>query len=300
MEWNSQIKAFEIYLRLEKSVSKNTVEAYLHDVNLLANYFRKRNNGITPQKVTLKDLQDFLSEISDFIAPTSQNRIISGIRAFYKYLLIEDIVDTDPTELLEMPKQNRKLPEVLSDQEINLLLDHIDKSTPDGMRNSIMIETLYGCGLRVSELTNLKLSDIFFEEEFIQVIGKGDKQRLVPVNKRALDLIKIYITEVRSHVEIKKGNENYVFLNRLGTKISRITVFNFIKAAAQKAGIKKEISPHTFRHSFATELIQNGADLRAIQEMLGHASITTTEIYTHLDRSFLKDTIEKFHPRYKK
>lgn len=301
MEWYSQIKNFKTYLQLEKAVSGNTLDAYLHDVNMLAKSLEAK--GITsPEDVKLQDLQDFLSEINSSFeyAATTQNRIISGIRAFYRYLLIEDIVETDPTELLEMPRQSRKLPEVLSDTEINLLIDHIDKSTPDGMRNSVMLETLYGCGLRVSELINLKLSDIFFEEEFIQVIGKGNKQRLIPINKRALQLILIYVKEVRSHIDIKNGNENYVFINRLGTKVSRVTVFNFIKSAAQKAGIQKEISPHTLRHSFATELIHNGADLRAIQEMLGHSSITTTEIYTHLDRKFLKNTIEKFHPRYKK
>ena len=302
VDWDSQIKYFKTYLQLEKGVSKNTIEAYLHDVKMCAIFFQKQTPITSPEKVKLNDLQDFLSDInsSKKISATSQNRILSGIRAFYHYLLIENIVETDPTELLEMPKQKRKLPEVLSDVEVNLLIDHIDKSTPDGMRNSVIVETLYGCGLRVSELINLKLSDIFFEEEFIQVTGKGDKQRLVPINKRALQLLLIYIKEIRSHIEIKKGSENHVFLNRFGTKVSRVTVFNFIKTAAEKAGIKKEISPHTFRHSFATELLQNGADLRAIQEMLGHASITTTEIYTHLNRKFLKDTIQKFHPRYNK
>ena len=296
VDWNSQIRAFEHYLRLEKAVSKNTLEAYLHDIRRFERYY----SDLSPEEITLNHLQDFLLEINKLgISATSQNRIISGIRAFFRYELLEDIIETDPTELLELSRQTRKLPSVLSDEEVNLLIDHIDKSTPDGMRNSVMVETLYGCGLRVSELINLKLSDIFFEEEFIQVTGKGDKQRLVPINQRALQLIILYIKEVRSQVEIKKGNENYIFLNRLGTKISRVTVFNFIKKAALNAGIKKEISPHTLRHSFATELILNGADLRAIQEMLGHSSITTTEIYTHLDRTFLRETIEKYHPRYK-
>ncbi|WP_324288436.1 site-specific tyrosine recombinase [Pedobacter sp. SL55] len=228
---------------------------------------------------------------------STQARVISGIKSFFTYLLQEEIIADDPSSLLETPKIARKLPDTLSTQEIDLLIAAIDASKPDGMRNKAMMEVLYGCGLRVSELTDLKISNIFEESEFIKVIGKGNKERIVPIGATALKFIKIYIEEVRVHAKIKKGNEDYIFLNRFGTKLSRISIFNLIKSLAVAAGIKKSISPHTLRHSFATHLIEGGADLRAIQEMLGHASITTTEIYTHLDRDYLKTVITQFHPR---
>ncbi len=299
MNWDSDIKGFETYLRLEKSVSENTVEAYLHDIQLLRNYLIDFDLKLQPTEITLSHLQSFLEDLNKTeIASTTQSRIISGIRAFYKFLLIEDIISEDPTELLEMPHTLRKLPEVLSNAEIDKMLQTIDRSVDEGVRNAAMLETLYACGLRVSELIELKLSNIYFDEEFVMVTGKGNKQRLVPIHAEALKQIRIYLENIRTHINIKKGNENYVFLNKRGTKLSRVMVFIFIKKIAELAGIRKNISPHTFRHSFATELVQNGADLRSVQEMLGHASITTTEIYTHLNTKFLRETIKKYHPRY--
>ncbi len=293
--WQQYIKSFEMYLSSERSLSKNTIEAYLRDVRGLADF---SETEITPQKIKLKHLQGYVKQINKLgLSATTQGRILSGVRAFYKFLLIEEEIDVDPTLLLEWPRIARKLPDILNEKEIEEIINVIDRSSHDGERNRAMLETLYGCGLRVSELVGLQISNIHHEEEFLLITGKGNKQRLVPINRMALKHIGIYIKNIRSHVKIKKGNEDFLFLNRRGTKLSRVMVFYIIKDLVVKAGIKKTISPHTLRHSFATHLIENGADLRAVQEMLGHESITTTEIYTHISRKLLKDVIEKHHPR---
>ncbi|MFN4234675.1 MAG: site-specific tyrosine recombinase XerD [Bacteroidia bacterium] len=301
MIWQNLIKGFTIYLKLERSLSANTIDAYIHDVTKLYEYLEEHNNIKHPDKVTYEDLKDFIKWIHDKnLSAFSQARIISGIKAFFNYLLLENIISNDVSELLEGPKLQCKLPDTLSVQEIDKLIAAIDLSKAEGERNRAMLETLYGCGLRVSELINLKLSSIYKEEGFINVFGKGDKQRLVPISKTALKYIDIYVNECRNKLTIAKGHEDFIFLNRRGKQLTRVMVFTIIKQLAQKAGIKKNISPHTFRHSFATHLVMGGADLRAVQEMLGHESITTTEIYTHLDRSYLRDNILKFHPRAKK
>lgn len=298
--WGSFIKGFEMYLATERSLSRNSVEAYLRDIHGLAKFAEEKEGGINPTKVELKHLQAYIREINALgLSASTQSRILSGIRAFYKFLLAEQEIQTDPTLLLEWPRTVRKLPDTLNEKEIDDILNTIDRSTPDGERNRAMLETLYGCGLRVSELVNLKISDIHAQEEFLVITGKGNKQRLVPINGMALKHIDLYIKDIRSHIAIKKGNEDFVFLNKRGSKLSRVMVFYVIKECTCKAGIKKTISPHTFRHSFATHLIENGADLRAVQEMLGHESITTTEIYTHISRRLLKEVIEKHHPRNK-
>jgi integrase/recombinase XerD len=253
-----------------------------------------------PEKISLKQLEQFSQYLSKLgMSDYSQARIISGVRAFYKFLLMEDMMNHNPTELLEGPKLKRKLPDVLSYEEINSIIASIDLSKPEGMRNKAMLETLYSCGLRVSELINLKISNLFLDVEFIKVIGKGDKERLIPIGTDAIKYINIYRNEIRVHTPVQKGEEDILFLNRRGKGLSRMMVFNIIKDAVNEAGIKKDISPHTFRHSFATHLVEGGADLRAVQEMLGHESITTTEIYTHLNREYLRETILKFHPRFK-
>jgi len=300
VSWESYIKGFKTYLQLEKSQSPNTVEAYLRDVRKFANYLETENLAIDPPDIKLLHLEGFVKTINElgFDAP-SQARMISGLRSFYKYLLIEEVVQENPTELLASPKLRRKLPDTLSVDEVNALINSIDLSTPEGMRNRAMLETLYSSGLRVTELVNLKISDFFPEVEYIRVIGKGDKERLVPIGGQAIKYIKMYRETVRVHVAMQKGMEDVLFLSKRGNKLSRVSVFLFIKEYARTAGIQKIISPHTFRHSFATHLIEGGADLRAVQEMLGHASITTTEIYTHLDRDYLRSTILQFHPRYK-
>ncbi len=302
-DWKRCIKEFETYLKLERGFSENTVLAYVKDITYFYDNYIENEDGaaLAPDQVQLSNLQEFLKNINKAeIAATSQSRMISGIRAFYKYLLLNNQINYDPTELLEMPKTARKLPTVLSHNEIEKMIAQIDRSTPEGTRNLAIIEVLYGCGLRVSELVNLQLSKIYFKEEFILVTGKGDKQRLVPINSQALKMVLLYVENIRNHLAIKKGNEDFVFLNRRGSRLSRIMVFNIIKDLVRKAGISKTVSPHTFRHSFATELVENGADLRAVQEMLGHSSITTTEIYTHLNTKFLRETILKFHPMYRK
>ena len=285
-------------MQLEKSLSANSVEAYQHDVTKFTQFLSLKNLDVmTPEKVDLQVLRDFLVFLNQLgISAVSQARIISGIRAFYKYLLLEDLVEKDPTELLDLPKTGRSLPDTLDVMEIESMMDAIDMSKPEGARNRAIIETLYGCGLRVSELVNLEISNLHFDIEFINVTGKGNKQRWVPVGSQAIKQVRHYINYVRPHIEIKRGNEGFVFLNRLGSKLSRVMIFYIIKELADKAGIRKNISPHTLRHSFATHLVEGGADLRAVQEMLGHESITTTEIYTHLDRRILHDTIEKYHP----
>lgn len=301
MDWNSSIKGFKSYLKLERSLSKNSIEAYIRDIEKLNQYFEFNKTKISPTDVQTKDIKEFLEWINELgMTASSQARVLSGVKSFYKYLMIEDLIKNDPASIVETPKLGRKLPDTLSLSEINQIIEAVDASSSEGMRNKALLETLYACGLRVSELVNLKLSDIYFEIDFLKVTGKGDKERFVPIGGTAKKLIKLYVDEVRVHQSIKKGEEDYIFLNRRGSRLTRVMVFTIIKRLAIKAGIKKSISPHTFRHSFATHLVEGGADLRAVQEMLGHESITTTEIYTHLDRNYLKETIISFHPRSKK
>ncbi|WP_316748259.1 site-specific tyrosine recombinase XerD [Pedobacter gandavensis] len=295
---NPYIPSFKAYLKLERSLSGNSVAAYINDVQKLFQYFESVEKNPSVKEISSSDLKKFISWINELgMLPSTQARVISGLKSFFSFLMLEQIIVTDPSALLESPRLGRKLPDVLNIEEINNLLEAIDASKPEGMRNKAIIELLYGCGLRVSELTNLKISNIFVDSEFIKIIGKGNKERIVPIGATALKYIKIYLELSRVHVPIKKGYEDYVFLNRRGTGLSRISVFTIIKDLALVSGLKKSISPHTFRHSFATHLIEGGADLRAVQEMLGHSSITTTEIYTHLDRNYLKDIINGFHPR---
>lgn len=291
-------QGFKSFLALEKSLSANSIEAYVHDVDKLIQFLEYRNYSLTPKDVELAHLQEFVKWINELgMSAHSQARIISGIKGFYKYLLLENILNNDATTLLEAPKLGRKLPDTLSLDDINNIIDAIDLSSAEGQRNKAMLETLYSCGLRVSELVNLRISNLYFNDEFIKVIGKGDKERLVPIGSVAIKQILIYKDMVRCHQDIKKDNEDILFLNRRGAKLTRVMVFTIIKRLAFKVGLKKHISPHTFRHSFATHLIEGGADLRAVQEMLGHESITTTEIYTHLDRDYLRQAIIQFHPR---
>ncbi len=292
------LKGFKSYLKLERSLSAHSIEAYLNDVSKLIQYYQAIDKMLIPQQVQLTDLRGFISWLNELgVQASTQARVISGIKAFFSYLMQEEVITTDPTALLEAPKLSRKLPDTLNIHEINQLIEGIDASKPEGMRNKAIIELLYGCGLRVSELTELRISNIYADTEFIKVVGKGNKERLVPIGSVALKLLGIYINEIRVHLAIKKGHEDFIFLNRLGSRLSRISVFNLIKSLALQTGIHKNISPHTLRHSFATHLIEGGADLRAVQEMLGHASITTTEIYTHLDREYLQSVITQFHPR---
>jgi len=298
MNTQSYLKGFSAYLKLERSLSGNSIEAYLNDVDKLVQYYLFIDKNLSLNDVTLTDLRAFITWLNEVgMQANTQARVISGIKAFFAYLMQENIVDDDPTAMLEAPKVSRKLPDTLNIHEINDLIDAIDASKPEGMRNKAIIEMLYGCGLRVTELVELRLSNIYAETEFIKVVGKGNKERLVPIGSVALKLLDIYTTQIRVHLNIKKGQEDFIFLNRSGSRLSRISVFNLIKSLAEKTGIHKSISPHTLRHSFATHLIEGGADLRAVQEMLGHASITTTEIYTHLDRDYLKSVIMQFHPR---
>ena len=295
---NPYLKSFKDYLKLERSLSGNSIGAYLTDIDKLFQYFESINKPTNLKDVTSSDLKLFITWINELgMLPSTQARVISGLKSFFSFLLLEQIITIDPTALLESPRLSRKLPDTLNIIEINQLIDAIDASKPDGMRNKAILEVLYGCGLRVTELISLRISNIHYDSEYIKVIGKGNKERIVPIGANALKFIKIYIEESRVHISIKKGFEDYIFLNRGGTGLSRISVFTMIKTLALKAGIKKSISPHTFRHSFATHLIEGGADLRAVQEMLGHSSITTTEIYTHLDRDYLKGIITEFHPR---
>ncbi|HLG41152.1 MAG TPA: site-specific tyrosine recombinase XerD [Chitinophagaceae bacterium] len=298
--WESYKKGFKAYLQLEKSLSDNSTEAYLRDIDKLTQYLTEKRSLKNPSEIRLKDLQHFVKWVAELgMTDTSQARTISGIRAFYKYCLVENISKTDPTTLLESPKLKRALPDVLSFNEIENIISQIDLSKPEGGRNKAILEIMYSCGLRVSEVVNLRISQLYFEAGFIRVRGKGDKERLVPVGKSAVKYVKIYLKNIRSYILVKKGNEDIIFLNRRGVKLSRVMIFLIIKELVKKAGIKKTISPHTFRHSFATHLVEGGADLRAVQEMLGHESITTTEIYTHLDRKFLRKTLENFHPAFK-
>ncbi|MGV8113805.1 MAG: site-specific tyrosine recombinase XerD [Lentimicrobium sp.] len=298
MEWDIYIKGYRAYMQVERSMPANTVSAYLRDVEKLAGFLNTGQRVVQPSCVRPEHLQEFISTIAGIgVAASSQARIISGIRSFFKYLLLENEIRNDPTELVEMPRIGRKLPEVLTKDEVERLLGIVDLSTPTGERNKAIVEVLYGCGLRVSELINLRIADLHYEEYYLTVTGKGDKQRIVPLGNAASSQLRRYIREVRIHQNIKKGQEQYIFLNKSGSRLTRAMIFHIIKKLAGVAGIKKSISPHTFRHSFATHLVENGADLRAVQEMLGHASITTTEIYTHIDREYLRQNILKYHPR---
>ncbi len=299
MDWNREIREFKTYLRLEKGLADNSIQAYLRDVDHLSSFMTER--GIEPEKVKLDDLQQLLKQLNDLgIAPTSQRRMIAGWRMFFKHLVVEDALKDSPAEMLDLPIRPQHLPDVLTDEDITKIQATFDLSLPDQYRNNVIIEVLYGCGLRVSELVNLKMSNIYAEEEMLQVIGKGNKERWVPINPRALDLIDTYIHNVRVLYDIKPGEEKFIFINRLGRHLSRNYVFMFLQQAVENAGINKHVSPHSLRHSFATELVENGADLRAVQEMLGHESISTTEIYTHLTRDALRNTIASYHPHYKK
>jgi integrase/recombinase XerD len=294
----SVVRAFENHLRLSKGLADNSVKAYLRDVQLLLRFLSDRNTSLNPAIISTHDVRAFLREVAAMgLSSTSQARMLSGIKAFFRFMLLEKMIQSDPTTLVEAPKLGRKLPEVLDYSEIERMLAAIDMSSTFGHRNKAMIEVMYGCGLRVSEVIGLKISDIFDEEEFIKVTGKGDKERLVPIGKSALHAIRIYIHEVRLHQKVGKKSGNIVFLNARGNQLSRQMVFMMIKNLAASAGIAKNISPHTFRHSFATHLLEGGADLRAVQQMLGHASITTTEIYTHIDREFLREAVVRYHPR---
>lgn len=301
MLWNNFLKGFNSYLIMEKSMSKNSIESYLRDIHKLISFLEMNEITISPGDIEMKQLYDFIQYQNKLgIAPSSQARMISGIKAFFKYLVMENLIIDSPALLLEPPRLGRKLPDILSLEEIDRIFKTIDLSSPEGQRNLAMLETLYGCGLRVSELTAIHLSDIYEGEGFIRIIGKGDKERLVPIGKEALKAIHLYRDQIRNHIAPKHGEEDILFLKNNGSHLTRQWVFLIIKALVEKAGIKKTISPHTFRHSFATHLIERGADLRAVQEMLGHESITTTEIYTHLDREFLRENILSFHPLYNK
>lgn len=303
MNWSPYIKGFEAYLLLERSLSENSIEAYKYDVDKLYQYFVQTKQEKTPEQVKLSDLESFIIYINKIgIGEFTQARIISGVKAFYKFLMMEDMIDIDPSELLEGPKLRRKIPDVLSYQEIRLIFESMDMSdvSKGGHRNRAILETLYACGIRVSELINLRLSNYFPEEGFVRVIGKGDKERIVPIGSSATNQISQYVDHTRKTLNIANGHEDFVFLNRRGKKLSRVMVFLIIKKAVEMAGIEKVVSPHTFRHSFATHLVEGGADLRVVQDMLGHESITTTEIYTHLDRTYLRDTLLRFHPSYNK
>ncbi len=297
MDWKSGINGFKNYLKLERSLSKHSIDAYARDVLKLANYCLEKEDTISCLQVNLQDLKGFIHWLKNFnLDSRSQARIISGIKAFYKYLMIEDLLQDDPTELLEAPKLGRYLPDVLSVSEIDQILNAVDLSTIHGHRDKAILETLYASGLRVSELVELRLNSIINEHQFLRVFGKGKKERLVPIGQQALHQIELYIQFHRIHITPQKANEDFLFLNRFGKKLSRISIFNIVKDYVHKAGIQKTISPHTFRHSFATHLVEGGANLRLVQEMLGHESITTTEIYTHLDVDFLRENLIKFHP----
>lgn len=298
MNWENAINEFKSYLKIEKSLSENSISAYLNDVKHLSRFCLSQQPAISPLKVTLNDIETFLAYLHDLkINPRSQARIISGIKAFYFFLELNDYIVENPTLLISTPRIDKKLPTILTVEEIDAIINAIDLSRPDGHRNRAMLETLYSCGLRVSELVELKLNQLYFDEGFIKVIGKGNKERLVPISNKAINEIKHYFEKTRNLQKIANGYQNYVFLNKNGKKLTRVMVFIIIKQLAKKIGLNKEISPHSFRHSFATHLVEGGADLRAVQQMLGHESIITTEIYTHIDKSYLKQVINKYHPR---
>lgn len=297
MKWQEALKDFKLYLKIERGLALNSVENYGRDIQKLILFLEEHEIKKSPITITDETIQQFIYEISKQVNARSQSRIISGLRSFFDYLVFENYRKDNPTTLLETPKLGRKLPDTLSIKEIDLLLNKIDLSHPQGERNRAILETLYSCGLRVTELITLQISDLFFEEGFIRVIGKGDKQRFVPINVETQKYIVIYMNHIRNHIKVQKSFEDTLFLNRRGKQLTRNMIFLIIKALAEKAGVEKKVSPHTFRHSFATHLLENGADLRSIQQMLGHESITTTEIYMHVDKSFLKGVIEKYHPR---
>jgi len=298
MNWETEISEFRNYLKFEKALSDNSVNAYITDLYKLVNYLKIENIDNGPQNVTLNHLKNLLESISNTgISPRTQARIISGIKSFYKFLLIEEKIEIDPSELLETPKIGRKLPEVLSVEEIDAIINTVDTKKPEGQRNKAILETLYSCGLRVSELIDLKISNLFFESGFVKIEGKGSKERLVPISNKAIKEINLYFEQYRQNLKIQQNHEDILFLNRRGKKLSRVMIFTIIKNISNELNLNKNISPHTFRHSFATHLIDGGANLRAVQEMLGHESIITTEIYTHLDKEYLKNTITQFHPR---
>jgi integrase/recombinase XerD len=298
MKWEESKKGYENYLKLEKSLSSNSIAAYINDINKLTEFLGNNFKKTGPDKVKLQHLKKFIEWLNERgVSPRTQARTISGIKSFYKYLLIEGKISSDPTALLESPKIGRKLPDILSMDEIDSLIEAVDLDKPEGQRNKAMLETLYSCGLRVSELVNLKMTNLFFTQGYLKVEGKAEKERLVPVSSRAVEEIEKYMEGYRENLRVQKDSQNILFLNRRGKKLSRVMVFTIIKNLADKISMDKRISPHTFRHSFATHLINGGADLRAVQEMLGHESILTTEIYTHLDREYLKSTIHQFHPR---
>ena len=298
--WEAYKKGYKAWLQLEKSLSDNSVDAYMHDINKFTEYLMFKELTLTPSAIDLKELESFLKWIHELgMTASSQARIISGMRSFYKYCLLEQISEKDPTVLLESPKLKRLLPDTLAFEEIEQIIAAIDLSKPEGGRNKAIFETMYSCGLRVSEVVNLKICSLYLDVGFIKVIGKGDKQRLVPIGSDAIKFINLYRNNNRNKITIKSGQEDFLFLNRRGNSLSRVMIFLILKGLVKIAGIKKNVSPHTFRHSFATHLVEGGADLRAVQEMLGHESITTTEIYTHLDRDFLRSTLQQFHPAYK-
>ena len=297
MKWQEALRDYQHYLRIERGLSLNSIENYSYDIVKLIHYLEEAKIKISPLQISEERIQDFIYQVSKTMSARSQSRIISGLRSFFDYLVFEDYRKDNPLELVESPKIGRKLPDTLSTEEIDRLIESIDLSHPQGERNRCILETLYSCGLRVSELITLKLSDLYFDEGFIRVIGKGDKQRLVPISPLTIKYINLYIDQIRARLPIQKGFEDTLFLNRRGKQLTRAMIFTIVKQTAVKAGVKKKISPHTFRHSFATHLLENGADLRSIQQMLGHESIITTEIYMHLDRTHLKEVLEKFHPR---
>ena len=296
MNWKESILDYSHYLKIERGLSSHTIQNYIRDVKKLISFIDKKKITCTPIEINEDLIQQFIYEIAKEISPRSQARIISGLRSFFDYLIFENYRASNPTDLIETPKIGVKLPDTLSEQEINSLISAIDLSKVEGERNRAMLETMYSCGLRVSELIDLKISDLFFEEGFIKIVGKGNKERFVPIHSSAQNYIMLYINEIRSHLSIKKGFQDTLFLNRRGKSLSRQMIFMILKALAIKINLNKKISPHTFRHSFATHLLKNGADLRAIQQMLGHESITTTEVYVHLDTSYLKKIVEKYHP----
>ncbi len=297
MKWSNAIHDYKIFLKIERGLSQNSIVSYENDINKLLKYLEEQNLHYSPLSIGKEILKDFIYYNSKQNSPRSQSRLISALKGFFNYLIFEEYIKVNPLELIESPKIGRKLPDTLSLSEIDTIINSIDLSKPEGERNRAIIETLYGCGLRVSELINLKLSDLFFEEDFIKVTGKGNKQRLVPIGNLTKKYITIYKNEVRNFMTIHNGFTDILFLNRRGKQLTRAMIFTIVKKQAEKAGIKKTISPHTFRHSFATHLLENGADLRAIQLMLGHESITTTEVYMHVDRTHLKDVVEMYHPR---
>ncbi|MEC4115125.1 site-specific tyrosine recombinase XerD [Myroides pelagicus] len=297
--WQSKIQSFVNYLRLERGLSANSIESYSRDVDKFLTYLAGYDTAYRLEDIDEEVVQSFVYQLSDLVAPTTQARILSGLKNFFNYFILEGYIERSPVELIQSPKTGRKLPDVLSLEEIDLLIACIDQSTDEGYRNKVMLEVLYCCGLRVSELVNLKISDLFFEEGFIRVLGKGDKQRFVPIDEQTMEYITSYIQRIRSHMAIKKEAKDIVFLNRRGAGLTRVMIFTIIKRLVEQAGLRKTVSPHTFRHSFATHLLENGADIRIIQVLLGHESITTTEIYTHVSTERLRNVMVSFHPRAK-